>query len=120
MTYMPKQRANKRAIGSYYEQVAKVYLEQQGYHILATNFRCKLGEIDLIAQQDAYIIFVEVKYRRTLAFGYPREAVNYTKQQHILRTAQYYLITKVGYEAPCRFDVIEVLDEKVTHLKAAF
>ena len=117
---MPKQRVNKREVGSHYEQVAKAYLEKQGYRILANNFRCKLGEIDLIAQRDAYIIFVEVKYRRTLAFGYPREAVNYTKRQHILRTAQYYLMTQIGYEAPCRFDVVEVLDDKVTHLKAAF
>lgn len=122
MTYMPKQKGtmNKRAVGSRYEELATAHLLRQGYVILCNNFRCKLGEIDIIARDHEYIVFIEVKYRKTEQFGYPREAVTYSKRQHILRTAQYFLMTRSRCELPCRFDVIEILDGQITHLKAAF
>lgn len=116
----PKGAMNKRAVGSRYEELAAAYLLRKGYLILEHNFRCRLGEIDIIAKDDEYIVFIEVKYRKTKKFGYPREAVTYLKQQHIIRTAQYFLTVKVGYELPCRFDVIEILDNQITHLEAAF
>lgn len=123
MDYMPKpsKKTNTRALGTYYEQVAAQYVKQQGYTLLETNFRCRLGEIDLIALDQAYIIFIEVKYRKSTAYGYPREAVTYIKKQHIYHTAQYYLLTHYeAKEMPCRFDVIEILNNQVTHLKGAF
>lgn len=122
MNYMPKQKGtmNKRAVGSHYEGLATAYLLKKGYVILENNYRCKLGEIDIIAKWHEYIVFIEVKYRKTKQFGYPREAVTYQKIQHIVRTAQYYLKTNVGYEKACRFDVIEILGEEITHLEAAF
>lgn len=122
MSYMPKQKStiNKRAVGSHYEGLATAYLLEKGYEILESNFRCKFGEIDIIARDNEYIVFIEVKYRKTKQFGYPREAVTYQKIMHITRTAQYYLLTKVGYEKACRFDVIEILDGTITHLEAAF
>lgn len=122
MTYMQKQKdtINKRLVGSYYEEMAKDYLIKQGYDILYNNFRSRFGEIDIIARDDAYIVFIEVKYRRTKRYGYPREAVTYQKQRHILRTAQYFLLTQIGKEVPCRFDVVEILDNQITHIKAAF
>lgn len=122
MSYMPKQKStmNKRAVGSQYEGLATAYLLEKGYQILENNFRCKFGEIDIIASHNEYIVFIEVKYRKTKQFGYPREAVTYQKIRHIVRTAQYYLLTQVGYEKACRFDVIEILDQTITHLEAAF
>lgn len=122
MNYTPKQKniLNKRVLGNYYEEVARSYLIKQGYSILCNNFRSKFGEIDIIAYDHEYIVFVEVKYRKTKQYGYPREAVTYQKQRHILRTAQYFLLTQIGKEEPCRFDVIEILDKQITHIKAAF
>ncbi len=111
---------NKRSLGKKYEQMAAAYLQDKGYHILYHNFQCRLGEIDIIARHNAYLIFVEVKYRKRKDYGYPREAVNFKKQQHIIRTAAYYLLTHVGVEVPCRFDVIEILEEQITHIEAAF
>lgn len=119
---MPKQREhiNKRTLGSKYEQLAKNYLKQQGYTILCQNFYSRFGEIDMIARDGAYIVFIEVKYRRTKRFGYPREAVTYYKKRHLLKTAEYFLLTHMGREVACRFDVIEILDDELTHLKAVF
>lgn len=122
MTYMqkPKTTMNKRKMGAHYEQLAADYLCQQGYRILEYNYRCKCGEIDLIAEKEGYTIFIEVKYRAKLRFGYPREAVTFYKRQHIMHTASYYLLTHFGVEKACRFDVIEILENQLTHIKAAF
>lgn len=119
---MPKQKAviNKRAVGSQYEKLATAYLIEEGYQILCNNYYCKFGEIDIIAKHHEYIVFIEVKYRKTKQFGYPREAVTYQKRRHIIKTAQYYLMTQIGWEQACRFDVIEILDGNITHLIAAF
>ncbi len=122
MNSMPNQEgtSNKRVLGTRYELLAIAYLKDKHYTILEHSYRCRFGEIDIIAKQGEYIIFVEVKYRKKEDFGYPREAVNYRKKQHILRTAMYYLKTKIGYEVASRFDVIEILENTITHLEAAF
>lgn len=106
--------------GSQGEAIAQKFLKDQGYKILATNFTCKIGEIDIIAQQKKTIVFVEVKTKSNLDFGYPREMVNITKQNKIRRLAEYYLLKTNKTDCECRFDVIEVLDGKVEHLKACF
>lgn len=106
--------------GSQGEAIAQKFLKDQGYKILATNFTCKIGEIDIIAQQKKTIVFVEVKTKSNLDFGYPREMVNITKQNKIRRVAEYYLLKTNPTDCECRFDVIEVLDGKVEHLKACF
>lgn len=122
MIYTPKQKntINKRQIGTVYEKQAVAYLQAKGYKIICQNYRCRCGEIDIIAEKDAYIIFVEVKYRRTIAYGYPREAVNFYKRKHIYQTAMYYLLSHYRQEKPCRFDVIEILQGQLTHIEAAF
>lgn len=119
---MPKQGdvLNKRKIGSYYEQIASAYLVKLGYRIICHNFYSRFGEIDIIAQDHEYIVFIEVKYRRTKKYGYPREAVTYQKKRHILQTAKYFMLKQFGIERACRFDVIEILDNQLTHLKAVF
>ena len=119
---MPRHQkeVNKRQKGQYYEKQASQYLESQGYRILCHNFYSRFGEIDIIACHYEYIVFVEVKYRKNKQFGYPREAVTYNKQRHLRKAAQYYLLMQIGREMPCRFDVIEILDHELTHIKAAF
>lgn len=114
------EKQNKKAVGKVYEDLATAYLIDKGYKILARNYRCKVGEIDIIAKEKDVVVFIEVKYRKTLAFGSPAEAVNYYKKQRILRTAKWYLHAYYKNEINCRFDVIEILDEKLSHVEAAF
>ena len=112
---------NKRAVGTAYEKEAGAYLEKQGYQILEYNFRCRSGEIDIIARDGEYLVFVEVKYRTNAKSGNPFEAVDSCKQRTISRTALYYCL-KHGYgeTTPCRCDVAAVLGEEITLIKNAF
>lgn len=116
----PKEQENKRQIGAKYEALAAECLVIKGYTILRKNFRCKLGEIDIVAENEDCIVFVEVKYKATTSFGYPREAVSYRKQQRIRLAAQFYLRQHKKHEVSCRFDVIEILGSTMTHIEAAF
>lgn len=101
---------NRRTTGARYEQEAAGYLEQQGLKILERNYRCREGELDLIARDGSYLVFVEVKYRKNTAMGDPAEAVHYHKQQHIQKTARYYLYShQYAEDTPCRFDVVCIL-----------
>lgn len=97
---------NKRAVGMDYEQEAARYLEALGYRIRERNYRCRMGEIDLIAMEGGYLVFIEVKYRAGLHTGEPQEAVDYRKQKKICLAASYYcLVHQISMEQPCRFDV---------------
>lgn len=112
---------NQRLLGSCYEDLAAAYLEQQGLCILKRNYRCRIGEIDLIARDGRYLVFVEVKYRRNQGQGGPLAAVTGKKQGRIGRTAAYYLLTEVGSEEiPCRFDVVAVDGQKLHWIRNAF
>ena len=82
---------NKRQIGSVYELKASDYLTKKGYQIIERNYRCRIGEIDIIAIERDCLCFIEVKYRKNEKTGDPLEAVDKRKQQKIIRTAQYYL-----------------------------
>ena len=82
---------NKRKTGAVYEEKAAAYLKEKGYRILEKNYRCPLGEIDLIAEESGYLVFIEVKYRRTSRLGTGEEAVNTKKQRRILGAARWYL-----------------------------
>lgn len=113
-------KENKRALGTFYEEVAKRYIEALGYTVLEMNYRCRLGEIDIIAQDQQYLVFLEIKYRSSNKCGLPRESVNYYKQKRILNVAKYYIMTHYNKEIACRFDVIEILGEVITHLKNVF
>ena len=106
------------------QAAAEQYLCAQGFTILARNFRARYGEIDLIIRDGNYIVFVEVKYRANLSYGYPREAVGYIKQQRIYKTACYYISKHGLSDCDFRFDVVEIMDKKgmlqVTHIQDAF
>ena len=90
------------------EDVAARYLAARGYQILARNVRTPYGEIDLIARQGAEIVFVEVKARTTLAFGWPEEAVTARKLTHLAQAALAWLAAHPEVDAPWRVDVIAV------------
>lgn len=112
---------NKRAVGTAYEKLAGTYLEQQGYEILEYNFRCRMGEIDIIAKDGAYLVFVEVKYRSSSRTGSPLEAVDARKQRIISKVASYYcLMHGYGEGKPCRFDVVAINGEEYSLIKNAF
>ncbi len=112
---------NNRAVGTEFEQKASVYLEKNGYRILERNFRCKIGEIDLIARNEGYLCFIEVKYRSSSSKGFPSEAITPGKIRRITRTAQYYmLLHKYPMDTPCRFDAVVILENELTVIKNAF
>lgn len=112
---------NKRTIGTTFEQIAVKYLIEQGYSIIETNFQCRTGEIDIIAKDKEYLVFLEVKYRTNTDIGLPQEAVDLRKIKKISRTAQYYmLMKKISMETPCRFDVVTILNKDITLIKNAF
>ncbi|HBA63828.1 MAG TPA: YraN family protein [Lachnospiraceae bacterium] len=111
---------NRRSVGTAYEQKAEAYLKKQGMQILERNFRCRQGEIDLIAREGETIVFCEVKYRNGTAVGHPLEAVGVRKQQRLIHCAAYYLMQHGGTETACRFDVIGFLGEELIHISNAF
>ncbi len=113
---------NRRAVGSRFEEMAAAHLEAQGLSILAHNYRCRLGEIDLVAREGETVVFVEVKYRKGDAYGAPEEAIHAAKQQRIRRVAQRYLLDQhLPLETCCRFDVVAVDgDGRLTHYRNAF
>lgn len=115
------QAKNNRTTGSHYEHQVAAFLQKQGFEILETNFRCRSGEIDLIARDGRYLVFVEVKYRHTNAAGTALEAIDARKAMQVRRVAQIYLYKKRYPEnTPCRFDAAGVDGEKITYIKNAF
>lgn len=112
---------NKRTVGTAYEQKAVAYLESCGYRVLGSNYRCPAGEIDLIAAQGGYLVFVEVKYRGSTYRGSGLEAVDRRKQRKILQAALWYATEqKLDQDVPRRFDVLSFLGEEITLIQDAF
>ena len=117
---------DSRSLGRWGEEQAAKYLRHRAYRILDMNYKCRGGEIDIIARKGKYIVFVEVKLRKNADFASGREFVNYPKQQRIIMTAQLYLQEHASELQP-RFDVIEIYapagsDGKISieHIKDAF
>lgn len=112
---------NKRKTGKEKEALAGEYLRRQGYEIVDTNFYGRFGEIDIIAKEAETLVFTEVKYRKSERLGNPFEAVDIRKQKKICQTALYYLAKHhISGDTPCRFDVIGIIGENITHIKDAF
>ena len=99
--------AVKGTKGAWGEECAAVYLRRHGYRILARNYSCRFGEIDLIAEKDGVLLFVEVKLRTNLQYGVPREYVTVKKQEKLRAAALLYL-SECELDVPARFDVAEV------------
>lgn len=99
----------RRSLGASGERVAANWLEAHGYRILARNWRCPYGEIDLIAEQNGEIVFCEVKTRRGISHGAPEEAITPAKRSRLLAAAQTYLAEVVTADDPAfRIDVLAV------------
>jgi len=101
-------RCTTRQKGWEGEEIAVNFLKGQGYHVKERNFRCPLGEIDIVAEEGGEIVFVEVKARSSSAFGFPQESVDMRKQERLRRVASFYLKERKLYGQPCRFDVVGV------------
>lgn len=110
--------------GQLAEQTAKEYLLQRGLLLVEQNFRCRLGEIDLIMQEGKEIIFVEVRYRKNNDFGGAINSITYQKQVKICKTAAYFLQVKQWEERFCRFDVVTLTSQlaqpEIQWIKHAF
>lgn len=104
----------RHILGRKGEDVVVDYLKNINYNILDRNFSCKQGEIDVIALDGNYVVFVEIKSRTSTEYGLPSEAVTKTKINHMMKTAEYYLYIKHLENENVRFDVVEVYvkDEK--------
>ena len=115
------QKRNFRTEGSRYEHIAGAWLEEHGYRILEYNFRCRTGEIDLIARKANTLVFVEVKHRTGRKAGSPLEAVDHRKQRTICRCADVYRLRKgIPGNVSCRFDVVGIDGETIQHVENAF
>lgn len=101
-------RLQSATAGAQAERGAQRLLKNQHLTILHKNYRSRFGEIDIIALSESHLIFVEVRYRHSTAFGSPAETVTNKKQQRIILTARHFLSRGEYAELPCRFDVIEV------------
>ena len=97
----------KAKLGPWGEALAAAFLRRRGYHIVATNYRSRYGEIDIIAENAEYLVFAEVKLRRTAHFGAAREFVDLRKQERLRATASMFLEEHETALQP-RFDVAEV------------
>ena len=97
-----------QALGVLGEELAFHELKKRGYKVLLRNYECSLGEIDLVAKEKGFLVFVEVKTRRSDAMGSPAEAVTLDKRRQIVQVAKYYLKRYGIPDIPCRFDVVSV------------
>ncbi len=111
---------NKREEGTKGEEKAINILKTEGYKIIEKNHRNHFGEIDIIAESDGYLVFVEVKKRNTPVFGVSLEAVNAAKKRHIIKSAMYYMKTHRCFNKKVRFDVVGIDGESVKIVKHAF
>ncbi|KJS81293.1 MAG: hypothetical protein JM58_17345 [Peptococcaceae bacterium BICA1-8] len=91
------------------EAMALKKIASLGYKILAQNFRCKLGEIDLIAKDKDTLVFIEVRSKSNEKYGLPQETVNTKKQRKLRQVAEFYLMKNNLYHMYCRFDVIGIV-----------
>lgn len=110
------------SLGSLAEQSAERYLRRQGLVLVERNFRSRFGEIDLIMQDQAALVFVEVRLRGNPNYGGAAASIDAHKQQRIIRTAQQFL-AGLGHIPPCRFDAVLMDDaqgERLQWLKNAF
>ena len=107
---------NSRQVGYRGETLSIEWLKENGYKFIQRNYRCKAGEIDIIARDKDELCFIEVKTRSNLSFGMPQEAVNSRKLKKMMKAAQFYMKCKNMKETRFRFDVVAVHDG-ITHFK---
>lgn len=112
--------AARRARGVAGEDVAAAWYTSQGYEVLARNWRCRTGELDLVLRRGAEVVFCEVKSRATAAFGAPQEAVTHDKRQRIRYLAARWIEESRIRPAQIRFDVAAILGDQLEVFEGAF
>lgn len=117
---------DKKLLGRWGEEKAAEYLQKKGYEIIGRNYSCRFGEIDILAADGSYIVFVEVKLRKNAEFGYAREFVTRSKQRRIISAAELWLAENSTDRQP-RFDVVEIYtgetprgNIRINHIQNAF
>ncbi len=113
---------SRHNIGHHYEQQALVYLNQQGLTLRARNYRCKVGEIDLIMHDQNQLVFVEVRYRRSVHYGGARASINASKQKKIRLTAHHFMLKNHinCHDQWFRFDVVAFDNNQISWIRSAF
>ena len=111
---------NKTQIGRKNEKKAAEYLKNLGFEILKTNYSTRYGEIDIIAKQDNTVVFVEVRSRKNLSYGYPEESINEAKINRIKKTAELFLLDFQEPFEDVRFDLISIINQSIRHIQNAF
>ncbi len=116
--------SNKQKKGKQGEQIARVYLTKKGYTIRQKNYRFKRYEIDIIAEREQLLVFVEVKFHENTGFGLPEEAVSDAQQDQIIEAAEQYILD-TDWQGDIRFDIIAIETHtenavKIQHFEDAF
>ena len=112
----------KASTGKEGELLAIKYLKSKGYEILRTNYRAGRNEIDIIARMDTFVVFVEVKYRSTIKYGYPEEMVSGDQEERIREAAELYMESE-NWKGNIRFDIIAIHKKggcAIFHIRDAF
>ena len=112
--------AERQALGALGEALAAAWYEANGYEVVARNWRCREGELDLVVRKQRTIVFCEVKTRTTTAFGLPQEAVTHDKRQRIRQLAAIWLQTTPVRPRQIRFDVAAILDGQLELIEGCF
>lgn len=111
----------RHEIGKLGEDLACKYLQDKGYKIIERNFEARQGEIDIIAKDKEELVFIEVKTRSNISYGKPAEAVNEIKQNHLIKTIEYYIYSRHLEDEFIRIDIIEIYlwknKYRVNHIK---
>jgi putative endonuclease len=103
----PRDTSWRQRKGLHFELTALRHLQEHGFVLLTRNYRCKMGEIDLVMQDGSMVVFVEVRFRARLQHGRPQETVTSAKQARLRRAAHHFLLWHPHLRnAPCRFDVL--------------
>ena len=104
---------NRQEVGKLGEKLAKKFLKKRGYHICETNFRCRGGEIDIVARKKDYLVFIEVRTKSNLDFGTPEESITQSKKEKLITSALTYINAHNNLPSLWRIDVVAVeVDQK--------
>ena len=110
---------NRRTTGTAYEKIAADYIRKQGIHIREMNYRISQGEVDIVGEDKEFIMFIEVKYRKTASYGYPWEAVSDNKRRQICKVARQFCYSK-KIKKQIRYDVVSICGEEIEWFQNAF
>ncbi len=111
---------DRRQEGAQGEDKAVEVLRKEGYKVITRNYRSPFGEVDIIARDGGYLVFVEVKTRTSRIFGDPMDAITADKKRHIIRSALFYMKQNRVQDKKIRFDVLGIVGEEVKLVKNAF